>query len=199
MTRSCRLGNDGIAIFFKFTAAAYPNAKAISLEIMPQCGSFCVGIAVAAFAFVQGIARLGTGLGDDRVGIGVVGGHFVDRFGDALFNAQAVGVVGEFHGNVPFRRAAFGRFQAAPLCPREVPRRAVVVPDGVSAHRRARDVAVLVHRLTLVDDLLAVKGGQEVLPRGAAVGVGAARRSGQHPLHAIVHLACICTLWFRAF
>ena len=131
---------------------------------MPQCGSFCVGIAVAAFAFVQGIACFGAGRGDDGVGVGVFGGHFIDRLGDALFNAQAVGVVGEFQGDVLLRRAAFGRFQAAPLCPREVPRCAVVVPDGVAARRRAGDAAVLVHRLAFVDDLLAIKGGQEILP-----------------------------------
>lgn len=73
---------------------------------MPQCGSFCIGIAITAFALVQGIACFRAGRGDDRVGIGVVGGHFIDRFGDALFNPQAVGVVGEFQGDVLLRRAA---------------------------------------------------------------------------------------------
>ena len=119
----------------------------------------------------------------------MVGGHFVDRFGDALFNAQAVGIVGKFKGNILLRRAAFGRFQAAALRPREVPRRSVVVPDGVAAHRRAGDVAVLVHRLALVDDLLAVECGQEILPRGAAIGVGAGRfaaRDGLEVTRAVV-------------
>jgi len=157
--------------------------------VVAQSRDFGVGIAVAAFALVQGIARLGAGRGDDGVGVGVFGGHFIDRLGDALFNAQAVGVVGEFQGDVLLRRAAFGRFQAAPLCPREVPQRAVVVPDGVAARRRAGDVAVLVHRLALVDDLLAVKGGQEVLPRGAAVGIGVCRfaaRDGPEVARAVV-------------
>ena len=39
----------------------------------------------------------------------------------------------------------------------------------------AVSVAVPVERLSLVDDLLAVEGGQEILPRGIAVGVGVCR------------------------
>ena len=174
----------------RFAAGAGQQTRRVAGGVVvAQSRDFGVGIAVAAFARMYSVARLGAGRGDDGVGVGMLGGHFIDRFGDALFNPQAVGVVGEFEGNVLLRRAAFGRFQAAALRPREVPRRAVVVPDGVAARRRAGDVAVLVHRLAFVDDLLAVKGGQEVLPRGVAVGVGAGRlaaRDGQKVARAVV-------------
>ena len=122
----------GVAVLVHIAAArADVVAVAVAQVIMPQSLNFGVGIAITAFAFVQGIACLGTGRGDDRVGIGVVGGHLIDRLGDVLFNPQSVGIVGKFKRNVLLRRAAFGCFQTAPLCPREVPRRAVVVPDGV--------------------------------------------------------------------
>ncbi len=140
---------------------------------MSQRGGGISLVAIAAGAFIEGIAVFRTGR--SHHGWGIIVGHsgFVGLNYHTLAGTQAVCVIGIGDAGIGIAVGG-GRFhQASALCPVKAPPPAVKIAGRIAADGVARyGIGCGIVGLAFIGDGFAVKGGEQIPPLGVFIGVG---------------------------
>lgn len=120
------------------------------LVIVPQGGNYIGSIAVAAFAFMEGIALFRTGGRYNGSDIIVNQNRIVGFGDDLLLCPKAVCIIGEGQAGIGIIRRGFRLNQIPAFCPVEAPTGAVEVANGIAALGRAGNCTVGTQALAFI-------------------------------------------------